>query len=333
MDEATSYLHGKVKTDGDPRGYLVIDLEERSRLDPITKPNTHFSVADYDMNVTQACHEVGKHEYVIARTILEADTIISIPKLKTHEKVGITTCLKNLVGIIGSKGCLPHFRLGVPEEGDEYPLEGSALSGTVARVRRIVQGRVPHMVWKVMRASAEGVIRVYNDVQNQRTSIDGTQPNATGFVFGGAWYGNDTIWRVAEDLNRILFFADRDGKLHETQQRRFLAIVDGIIGGEGEGPLKPTPRPAGVIVGGTDSVAIDLVCATMIGFNWRKIPMLREAVDSMAEPRFTSLNDNASNLRINCNDPAWVTLEGLGKHSLRFKPPRGWRGHIELEHP
>ncbi len=332
MDEATSYIHDKLKANGDPLGYHIIDLEGYSRLESITKPHTQFSVVDYDTRMTQTRHASGKHEYVLARTILEADTIISIPKLKTHEKVGITACLKNLIGIIGSKDCLPHFRLGAPEEGDEYPMSGSVLSSTVAKIRRVMQGRVPSIVWKIGRAIGETVTQTYNYVQDKCTLTGGTQSNIRNFVFGGAWYGNDTIWRVTGDLNYILFFADCDGKLHPTPQRRFFAVVDGIIGGENEGPLKPTPRPAGVLVGGTDPVAIDIICATMIGFDWQKIPMLREAIESTVKPRFTSLDDTASNLQINCNDPTWTTLDGLRRYNLGFKPSRGWRGHIELEH-
>ena len=34
------------------------------------------------------------NEYCISNTILDADVIINIPKLKTHKKAGITVCLK-----------------------------------------------------------------------------------------------------------------------------------------------------------------------------------------------------------------------------------------------
>ena len=32
-----------------------------------------------------------------------------------------------------------------------------------------------------------------------------------GFIMEGSWEGNDTIWRTVLDLNQILFYADRDG--------------------------------------------------------------------------------------------------------------------------
>ena len=53
---------------------------------------------------------------------LEADVIINLPKLKTHQKAGITCALKNLIGINGNKEYLPHHRIGGFElGGDCYP--------------------------------------------------------------------------------------------------------------------------------------------------------------------------------------------------------------------
>ena len=55
-------------------------------------------------------------------TIGTAEVLISLPKLKTHKKVGVTLSLKNLVGINGDKNYLPHFCIGTPDEGgDEFP--------------------------------------------------------------------------------------------------------------------------------------------------------------------------------------------------------------------
>ena len=39
-----------------------------------------------------------------------------------------------------------------------------------------------------------------------------------------------------------------------------LAIVDGIVGMEGDGPLNGTPKPMGVLVMGSDLVAVDATC-------------------------------------------------------------------------
>jgi uncharacterized protein (DUF362 family) len=49
-----------------------------------------------------------------------------------------------------------------------------------------------------------------------------------------------------------------------------LAIVDGIIGMEGDGPIMGTPRQAGVLVMGTNLPAVDATCARLMTINpWR----------------------------------------------------------------
>ena len=52
--------------------------------------------------------------------------------------------------------------------------------------------------------------------------------------------------------------------------RPHLAIVDGIIGMEGDGPIMGTPRQSGVLVMGTNLPAVDATTARLMGINpWR----------------------------------------------------------------
>ncbi|MDW7657914.1 MAG: DUF362 domain-containing protein [Bacillota bacterium] len=51
-------------------------------------------------------------------------------------------------------------------------------------------------------------------------------------------------------------------------------VIDGIVAGEGSGPLKNTPVDAQIIIAGRDIVAVDTVAATFMGFNTDKIPHL-----------------------------------------------------------
>ena len=67
-------------------------------------------------------HAPGRHQYLVAREVIEADVIVNLPKLKTHKKAGVTCALKNLIGINGNKEYLPHHRVGGAERGgDCYP--------------------------------------------------------------------------------------------------------------------------------------------------------------------------------------------------------------------
>ena len=56
-----------------------------------------------------------------------------------------------------------------------------------------------------------------------------------------------------------------------------LAIVDGIVGMEGNGPINGIPKPVGLIVVGNDPVAADVVTAGIMGIDATKIPYLAEA--------------------------------------------------------
>ncbi len=59
-------------------------------------------------------------------------------------------------------------------------------------------------------------------------------------VRSGNWHGNDTCWRMVLDLNKCLFYFDGNGK-PRTKPLRYLAVVDGILGGQGNGPMAQIP--------------------------------------------------------------------------------------------
>ena len=66
--------------------------------------------------------------------------------------------------------------------------------------------------------------------------------------------------------------------LHSIAPKHF-AIVDGIIGMEGNGPIQGTPKAAGVIVSGSDLVAVDATCCRIMGIDPVKIRYLKLAED------------------------------------------------------
>lgn len=59
--------------------------------------------------------------------------------------------------------------------------------------------------------------------------------------------------------------------------RPHLAIVDGIVGMEGDGPIMGTPMPAHLVVMGTNLPAVDATCARLMGFDPFRIDYLRNA--------------------------------------------------------
>lgn len=59
------------------------------------------------------------------------------------------------------------------------------------------------------------------------------------------------------------------------------AIVDGIIGMEGDGPIMGSPVPSGVLVMGRNLTAVDATCARLMGIDPLKINYLNKASDRL----------------------------------------------------
>ncbi len=245
---------------------VEVDLQNTSLLAEIGDPQSErprFRIADYNPNRIESFHSAGSHRYVIHRHILESDVIVSVPKLKTHEKVGITCGLKGFVGTVGHKDCLAHHRFGNPRiGGDEYPDRFRFLRPLSAFEDWLNQ-RDPD-------APAQGGFQIL-DRTLQRLL------RRLGVTRSGAWSGNDTAWRMTLDLARIVHYAGADGRLHAERQRRHLMLIDGILGGEGDGPLAPTPAAAGCLLFGDDVVLGDRVACRLMGFDPDAIPLIREA--------------------------------------------------------
>jgi hypothetical protein len=145
--------------------------------------------------------------------------------------------------------------------------------------------------------------------------------------FQGSWHGNDTLWRAVLDLNRTLFYVDRNGQIQDRVQRKLLNIVDGIIAGEGDGPTRPNPRRCGLLVGGFNPAAVDVVNAQLMGFDFRKIPLIRESFGAFSHPLVDFRPDDISLMD---NSERWNGKRPLDSlESFAFIPPKGWQGHIE----
>ncbi len=302
---------------GDPRGYVVVDLGAASGLRPIEAHTALFRAPDYDGRATVEMHSGGRHCYVLPKTVLEATAFINVPKLKVHRKVGATLSLKNLVGIVGDKSCLPHWRAGaLAHGGDEYPVD-SAVNRLTSRWSYPLR-RMGGTVWRAALPIGRLAKRLDRALR---------RPSPITHSVNGDWYGNDTVWRMVHDLNRILFHADAAGRLHDRQQRSYLTVVDGIMAGEGEGPLRPTPVPAGTIVAGRDPLAVDVVCTRLMGFDWRRIPQLA-AYDAGGAFPFSAFSGDPREIDIREGERL-LTLTDLASVAA-FAPSTGWRGHIEL---
>jgi uncharacterized protein (DUF362 family) len=120
-------------------------------------------------------------------TVLDADCVISLPKMKTHHWASVSLSMKNLFGVV------PGVRYGWPKNA-------------------LHQSGIGPMI-----------LDMYDALRPQ------------------------------------------------------YAIVDGIVGMEGDGPLLGTEVPSGVLVGGQDLVAVDATCARLMGFDPAGVDYLMDA--------------------------------------------------------
>jgi hypothetical protein len=294
--------------------FVLFDLKEDSLLEALSEDANKFRVTMYNPDLLQRTHGAGRHQYLIAKEVIDADVVMNLPKLKSHKKACVTGALKNLVGINGNKEYLPHHRKGGSESG------GDCYAGRPG--------------WK--RAAEDWL-----DAANRHSP--GTTQSAFAWMAGtaeriaaklgadenleGSWYGNDTIWRTCLDLQRILRYGRLDGSLDTTPQRTVISITDAMIGGEGEGPLANTPVPSGFLTGALSTAAAEWLHARLMGFDPRKIPLIREAFGRFKYP----LTDFApESIRVWIAETEKAAHDVIPFDGLAFLPPRGWRGHCEL---
>jgi len=313
-----SLIVGHDRLPGDPAGYAAVNLGKRSMFAEVEHLCGLIYGADYDIDEVRRHHRDGAHEYLISRTVLQADCVIVLSKLKTHKKVGLTVNLKNLVGINGNKNWLPHHREGSPSNGgDQFPddraihrLERAVLTPFKRAFRRLGPLR-PVLAWPAMELGK----LVFGDTN-------------AGTIRSGNWHGNDTTWRMAVDLNRILLYADPDGGLHDRPVRQVFCVVDGIVAGEGEGPLDPTPRPAGAVIAGANPLAVDLACARFMGMDWRRLPILHGALRDHPLPLLAATREQVRVHVAGSSEP--LGLDDLAGSDPPFRMPCGWRRQLEI---
>ncbi len=316
MDE-THVIIERRTLGGDPSGYCRVNLGRKSLLAPIARYSDRYRVTNYECGEMIVHHNDTVNEYLIPRTVLEADVVINVPKLKTHRKAGITCALKNLVGINGYKDWLPHHRKGpISEGGDEYH-HPSRLKDFISYINAVMSDRYQSSVLSPFLLTGIKIAERFSRIFSSDSFIE------------GSWYGNDTLWRTVLDLNRLLLYADKEGQMQEEAQRTCFTFVDAIVAGEGEGPMEPVPKRCGILAGGMNAVAVDTVLATLMGFDFNKIPLIANGLYVKDWPL---IDFKPEDIKIKTKDEALNILK-IGKSFLKycFLPSSGWIGHVEAE--
>ena len=167
----------------------TLDLADDARYrSTIPKFESIFTDLNRD-DVSPVSNFAGESRFYFPKTVLGADLIVSLAKMKTHHWAGATLSMKNFFGMV------PGSVYGWPKNKLHYL------------------------------GIAESIVA----------------------------------------LNRRF--------------RNTFAIVDGIVGMEGNGPIQGTPKPAGVLVMGRDLVAVDATCCRIMGIDPEKVDYLRLAAD------------------------------------------------------
>lgn len=307
---------------------VEFDLGEHSEFAGLEPHLGRLFGSDYDRRTTLRQHTRGRHCYRISRRVLEADLVISVPKLKTHKKTGVTLNVKNMIGINTDKNYIPHFRIGSPGQGgDEYPDSAHPLHSlrrfVVGQTRERVMGRCGSLGEKAAHAFMKGLLRVKR-AAGSRDEMDVFYQAVQGDTCrSGNWWGNDTCWRAALDMNKILLYGTADGRLSRTRTRNYFSVVDGIVAGDGPGPLAPNPRREGVLLAGFDPLTVDTVATRIMGFepdlirDQRRARLLRAFRISEADRIF---------VRSNVRQWDGGVRPGAGLH---FEPHPAWAEYFE----
>lgn len=302
--------------DGDPYGYTEFNLGYASEFADHEGQGNYYG-ADYDTEQVNEHHNGGNHEYLIASSPIEADVVFNLPKVKTHKKAGVTLSLKNLVGINGDKNYLPHHTRG----GDEHP-----------------DPNVSHRFERWMVSKAQDFMlafpgigpRLFRKVKPIGKVIFGGTEDV---IRNGNWHGNDTVWRMCLDLNKLLYYGSIDGSLNQEgyeNRKRHYSLCDGIIAGEGRGPMNPDPASAGLLVFGTNPVAVDLVTSWLMGFDPEKIPIIRNAFKCEQYP-LADFDPGTIAVTSNRDDWCGTCIDIPTSATLEFDPHFGWEDHVEIE--
>jgi uncharacterized protein (DUF362 family) len=305
------------KLKGDPLGKIVINLKEKSEFIDHKKSSKGYYGADYNIFETNVAHNGIDNLYSISRTVLTADVFINLPKLKTHKKAGITSCLKNLVGVNTYKNYLPHYSIGNKDDnGDQFSFKSAKNSIEASMFSFIKQNILirPYLA------------KIFSPFFNLGNKIFG---ETSSKVRSGNWYGNDTIWRMILDLNKIVLYSNSHGIMREDKfdnRKNYIGIVDGIFCGEGNGPKAPDRKNHGLIVCGTNPVSIDAVCALSMGYDPFKIPVIANAF-KIKKYKLTDTDYDDIQVKFN-NELLSISHfpKGLIHH---FESHFGWKGHIE----
>lgn len=290
----------------------IVDLANNSMFENVNG-NNKLRITNYASGDTVFHHSKGRNEYCVSEVLLEADVIINLPKPKTHRIAGYTAALKNMIGINTRKEYLPHHRKGSNDKsGDEYMGTHKMLKWLNSTGNDIKNWALKHQldfVADTLNALCRHSGRKLDLLENDRKKF-------------GMWYGNDTIWRTILDVNKIVYFCNKEGNICDEVQRTVLHYGDMIVCGDKEGPLRPSYRKVGGILFSDNPVTFDYCVTKLMGFNYKKFPTLLNAM------KYQELAESADKIILHSNDKEFDGKVDEISKDFSFEPASGWKGYL-----
>jgi hypothetical protein len=211
-----------------------------------------------------------------------------------------------MVGITGDRDWLPHRNM--PHCG----VSAGNIKGVSCGFKKTIIG--------LLKKCFGGIIIPVVDNLRQFSGV------TASCIDRGDWHGNDVIWRTILDLSRIVSYADKKGSLTDKKQRKVFVIADGIVAGEGEGPVNPRPKSCGILAAGFNDVAVDMSITRVMGFDPLKIPKFKNITENSLS-KFCDLDFKEINCVSNIKD--WnKPLEAIKGKCTAFRPHYGWKSIV-----
>ncbi|MES2524085.1 MAG: DUF362 domain-containing protein [Gemmatimonadota bacterium] len=179
-------------------------LAESGLLDMLRDTRTPYVDLNMDDVVRVACrsHYTSLGELWLPRTIVEADLVVSMPKLKTHHWAGVTLSMKNLFGI------MPGSVYGWPKNVlHQQGIENSILDISAALERppfTIVDGIVGmEGNGPIQGTAVQSGVLIFGDdpvaVDASAARIMGVDPERVGYIAeAGRFLGNIGAARITQ---------------------------------------------------------------------------------------------------------------------------------------
>jgi len=101
----------------------------------------------------------------------------------------------------------------------------------------------------------------------------------------------------------VLHWAGIDNSILDINAvaRPDFAIIDGIVGMEGNGPIQGSPKQAGVLIFGDDPVAVDATACRVMGLRPEKVPYLASAgtlLGNLEMPKIQQLGETIEEVKM-----------------------------------